>query len=270
MELKVEEIKSLAPVKFNYEDIKKWVTEKSSEYKSIVYTPETITLAKQDRATLNKVSEAINNEKKRIKNELLKPYVDFENKCKELMAIVDDASKTIDKQVKEFEEKEQNAKKEQIKAVFDAYIGDYKDLILFDLIFNPRWLNKTYTMKKIEEEINHLIVRTSDDMKVLEGQITDEVILKQVQAFYFSHIADADCLSSSLKYGMNVIESNKKLEELKQQQEARKEVKAIPVKQAPTQEELQVIDFRVWVTQEQKMKIRDFLIQNNIKYRKVD
>jgi hypothetical protein len=271
MELKVEEIKSLAPVKFNYEDIKKWVTEKSSEYKSIVYTPETITLAKQDRATLNKVSEAINNEKKRIKNELLKPYVDFENKCKELMAIVDDASKTIDKQVKEFEEKEQNAKKEQIKAVFDAYIGDYKDLILFDLIFNPRWLNKTYTMKKIEEEINHLVVKTSDDMKVLKGQINDEVILKQVQAFYFSHIADPDCLSGSLKYGMNVIESNRKLEELKQQQESKKEVQSPNIVQpAFTQEQLQVIDFRVWVTQEQKMKIRDFLIQNNIKYGKVD
>lgn len=271
MELKVEEIKSLAPVKFNYEDIKKWVTEKSSEYKSIVYTPETITLAKQDRATLNKVSEAINNEKKRIKNELLKPYVDFENKCKELMAIVDDASKTIDKQVKEFEEKEQNAKKEQIKAVFDAYIGDYKDLILFDLIFNPRWLNKTYTMKKIEEEINHLVVKTSDDMKVLKGQINDEVILKQVQAFYFSHIADPDCLSGSLKYGMNVIESNRKLEELKQQQEYKKEVQSPNIVQpASTQEQLQVIDFRVWVTQEQKMKIRDFLIQNNIKYGKVD
>jgi hypothetical protein len=271
MELKVEEIKSLAPVKFNYEDIKKWVTEKSSEYKSIVYTPETITLAKQDRATLNKVSEAINNEKKRIKNELLKPYVDFENKCKELMAIVDDASKTIDKQVKEFEEKEQNAKKEQIKAVFDAYIGNYKDLIIFDSIFNSRWLNKTYTMKKIEEEINHLVVKTSDDMKVLKGQINDEVILKQVQAFYFSHIADPDCLSGSLKYGMNVIESNRKLEELKQQQESKKEVQSPNIVQpASTQEQLQVIDFRVWVTQEQKMKIRDFLIQNNIKYGKVD
>ena len=207
----------------------------------------------------------------RIKNELLKPYVDFENKCKELMAIVDDASKTIDKQVKEFEEKEQNAKKEQIKAVFDAYIGDYKDLILFDLIFNPRWLNKTYTMKKIEEEINHLVVKTSDDMKVLKGQINDEVILKQVQAFYFSHIADPDCLSGSLKYGMNVIESNRKLEELKQQQESKKEVQSPNIVQpASTQEQLQVIDFRVWVTQEQKMKIRDFLIQNNIKYGKVD
>ncbi len=270
MELKVEEIKSLAPIQFNYEDIKKWVTEKAKEYKSVVYTEETITAAKSDRATLNKVAKAINDEKIRIKKEVLKPFEDFENKCKELQGIITDASSSIDAQVKAFEEKEQNEKKEQIKAIFDAYIGDYKDLILFDLIFNPRWLNKTYTMKKIEEEINHLIVKTSDDMKVLEGQITDEVILKQVQAFYFSHIADSDCLSSSLKYGMNVIESNKKLEELKQQQEARKEVKATPVQQAPTQEELQVIDFRVWVTQEQKMKIRDFLIQNNIKYGKVD
>ena len=270
MELKVEEIKSLAPIQFNYEDIKKWVTEKAKEYKSVVYTEETLTAAKTDRATLNKVAKAINDEKIRIKKEVLKPFEDFENKCKELQGIITDASNSIDVQVKAFEEKEQNKKKEQIKSVFDAYIGDYKDLILFDLIFNPRWLNKTYTMKKIEEEINHLIVKTSDDMKVLEGQINDEMILKQVQAFYFSHIADSDCLSSSLKYGMNVIESNKKLEELKQQQEARKEVKATPVQQAPTQEELQVIDFRVWVTQEQKMKIRDFLIQNNIKYGKVD
>ena len=108
-------------------------------------------------------------------------------------------------------------------------------------------------------------------MKVLKGQINDEVILKQVQAFYFSHIADSDCLSGSLKYGMNVIESNRKLEELKQQQETKKRVQAPSIAQETNiQEQLQVIDFRVWVTQEQKMKIRDFLIQNNIKYGKVD
>ena len=35
MELKVEEIKSLAPIQFNYEDIKKWVTEKAKEYNTL-------------------------------------------------------------------------------------------------------------------------------------------------------------------------------------------------------------------------------------------
>lgn len=267
MELKVEEFKELAPVKFNYEDIKQWVTEKAEEYKKVVYTEDTIAIARTDRATLHKFSDAINNEKKRIKNELLKPYVDFENKCKELMAIIDDASKCIDTQVKAFETKEQNEKKDTIKQVFIAYIGDFKELIKFETIFNPRWLNKTYSMKKIEEEINHLIVKANDDMKVLETQISDEMILKQVQAFYFSHIADSECLSSSLKYGMNVIESNKKLEELKQQQEAKK-VESVPVKveDEPKQEKIEIIDFRVWVNQEESLKIRNFLIQNKIKY----
>jgi ribosomal protein L29 len=273
MELKVEEIKSLAPVQFNYEDIKKWVTEKASEYKSVVYTPETITLAKQDRATLNKVSDAINNEKKRIKNELLKPYVDFENKCKELMAIVDDASKTIDKQVKEFEEKEQNEKREQIKAIFETYIGQLKDLINFDIIFNPRWLNKTYTIKKIEEEINHLIVKTHDDLSVIDAQIKDENINKSVKSYYFSNINNASVLGDALQEGMRIEENNKKLEELKKQQDAKKQENASNTKQdAPVQvtPNLRQIDFRVWVTNEQMIKLRDFLKANNIEYGRVE
>ena len=139
MQLEVQEIQALEPVKFNYEDIKSWLITKTKEYKDVVYTPETIALAKQDRATLNKVSSAINDEKKRIKNELLKPcYVDFENKCKELMAIVDDASGTIDKQIKEFELKEQEEKKGQIEVIFNSCIGDLKEIISLDTIFNPK------------------------------------------------------------------------------------------------------------------------------------
>lgn len=273
MELKVEEIKALAPVKFNYEDIKKWITEKVAEYKSVVYTPETITLAKQDRATLNKVSDAINNEKKRIKNELLKPYVDFENKCKELMAIVDDASKTIDKQVKEFEEKEQNEKKEQIRNIFNENIGDFKELIDFDNIFNPRWLNKTYTMKKIEEEIKHLVSKTTDDLNIIENTIEDESLLPQIKIFYFKNINEPSVLGNSLQQYQKEVESRKKLEELYKTQEAKKELNASNPKQdAPmqvTSEEKIQIDFRVIATKEQFIKLAEFLKLNNIDYRRI-
>ena len=70
MELKVDEIKELSPIKFNYEEIKNWVIEKSIEYKSIVYTEDTIENAKTDRATLNKVTKAINDEKIRLKKDI--------------------------------------------------------------------------------------------------------------------------------------------------------------------------------------------------------
>ena len=278
MELKVEEIKSLAPIQFNYEDIKKWVTEKAKEYKSVVYTQETITTAKSDRATLNKVAKAINNEKIRIKKEVLKPFEDFENKCKELQSIITDASNSIDTQVKSFEEKEQNEKKEQIKAVFDAYVGDYKELINFDTIFNPRWLNKTYTMKKIEDEINHLIVKTNDDLKVIDSQITNESINQAVKNYYFKNIADSSVLGNALQEGMRLDENNKKLEELKNKQNITNNSQnhtensqniTKSEQNVSKNENLLQIDFRVLATKEQFIKLKEFLETNNIDYRRI-
>ena len=67
------------------------------------------------------------------------------------MVVVPPDTSSFQPDIKAFEEKEQNEKREQIKAIFDDYIGDYKDLIIFDSIFNPRWLNKTYKKKKIEQ-----------------------------------------------------------------------------------------------------------------------
>ena len=272
MELKVEEIKALAPIQFNYEDIKKWVTEKAKEYKSVVYTEETITSAKTDRATLNKVAKAINDEKIRIKKEVLKPFEDFENKCKELQNIITDASNSIDVQVKAFEEKEQNEKKDNIRNIFNAYIGDFKEVIDFEKIFNPRWLNKTYTIKKIEEEINHLIVKTNDDLSVIENTIDDELLLPYIKGFYFKNINDSAVLGNSLQEYQKEIESRKKLDELYKSQEAKKEINASNTKQdAPmqvTEEKLQ-IDFRVIATREQFMKLKEFLEINKIDYRRI-
>ena len=283
MELKVDEIKELSPIKFNYEEIKNWVIEKSKEYKSIVYTEDTIENAKTDRATLNKVTKAINDEKIRLKKEVLKPFEDFEKKCKELQGIMSEATNSIDSQIKSFEEKEQNKKREQIKEIFNTQIGDFKDLISFETIFNSRWLNKTYSIKNIEEEIKHIVVKTNNDFEVIDGQIKDEVINKQVKAYYFKNIIEPTVLGNSLQEGLKIVEANKKLEEFKKQQEIKQEIKTEKVKVDTEKIEViennevtekiettETIDFRVWVTKEQKMKLREFLIQNNIKYGKVD
>ena len=274
MELKVDEIKELSPIKFNYEEIKNWVIEKSKEYKSIVYTEDTIENARTDRATLNKVTKAINDEKIRLKKEVLKPFEDFEKKCKELQGIMIEATNSIDSQIKSFEEKEQNRKREQIKEIFNTHIGDFKDLISFETIFNSRWLNKTYSIKNIEEEIKHIVVKTNNDFEVIDGQIKDEVINKQVKAYYFKNIAESTVLGNSSQEGLKIVEFKKKQEIKKENKNEIKteEVKVNTEKVAirENQETIEIIDFRVWVTKEQKMKLREFIIQNNIKYGKVD
>lgn len=275
MELKVEEIKALAPIQFNYEDIKKWITEKAKEYKSMVYTEETITNAKLDRATLNKVAKALNDEKIRIKKEVLKPFEDFESKCKELQGIITDASNSIDIQVKAFETKEQEEKKKQIEDLFNTYIGDFKELIIFEQIFNQRWLNKTYTIKKIEDEIKHLIAKTTTDLKVIDAQIQDESINKSVKNYYFNNITDPSILGNSLQEGMKIDENNKKLEQLRNTQKATSEEQNIKENSekitnivSKTKNLIQ-IDFRVITTKEKFMKLKEFLEINEIDYRRV-
>lgn len=275
MELKVEEIKALAPIQFNYEDIKKWITEKAKEYKSMVYTEETITNAKSDRATLNKVAKALNDEKIRIKKEVLKPFEDFESKCKELQEIITDASNSIDIQVKAFETKEQEEKKKQIEDLFNTYIGDFKELIIFEQIFNQRWLNKTYTIKKIEDEIKHLIAKTTTDLKVIDAQIQDESINKSVKNYYFNNITDPSILGNSLQEGMKIDENNKKLEQLRNTQKVTSEEQNIKENSekitniVSKTENLIQIDFRVITTKEKFMKLKEFLEINEIDYRRV-
>lgn len=263
LQLIVSPIDKINEITVNYEQLKKALGQRLENYKNMTYSEDEIDIAKKDRANLNKLDSAIKGKITEIRKELLDPFTVAEKELKELSSMVKDTSILIDNQVKNFETKEQEEKREQIKRVFEAYVGDLKDLVLFDTIFNPRWLNKTYTMKKIEADINHLIVKAHDDMAVIDGQMKDENINKTVKAYYFSHIDDPSALGNALTYGNNMIETNKKIDEITKQ-ETHKEVETKEIKEI--EEKLQIVDFRVWVTQEQKMKIRDFLIQNNIEY----
>ena len=200
------------------------------------------------------------------------------------MEIVEDDSKKIDKQIKDFEEKENNQKKVEIENYFYANVGDYKDLIDFEKIFNPRWLNKTYTKKKIEDEINHLFVKTNDDMKVIDNQIKDESINKSVKNYYFTNISEPSVLGNALQEGMKIDENNRKLEELKKAQEDKNTINVETNENheltkesyeqlenvfSSNKEKILQIDFRVFATKEQFMRLKEFLETNKIDYRRI-
>lgn len=270
MELQVNEIKALEPVKFNYDELKISLTEKVNTYKNMVYTEENIKIAKADRALLNKVSTAINDEKKRIKNLLLEPYVDFENKCKELMAIVEEGTINIDTQVKAFEQKAKDEKLKEIMSYWIENVGEFNDLIDFDLVFNQSWLNSSYSIKKVQTDINHIFEKTKMDMSTLNTTITDPIINKQVKDFYFQNMNNPSILSLAIQESKRIEESNQKLEDLEEKQQI-EQTGQVEIQVPPSENtELQQLDFRVWVTQSQKLALREFLKSNNIKFGRVE
>ena len=121
-------------IQWNKEELKAWVAEKVKDYRGLVFTEATIPDAKKDRADLNKLKKAFEDERKRIKKLCLEPYEEFERQEKELIAMIDEPLQLIDCQIKEVEEKRKEEKRLRIKDLFST-IG-FQAFVSLDMIWD--------------------------------------------------------------------------------------------------------------------------------------
>ena len=94
----------LPPIEWNYPELKKWVEDGLAAYKGRVYTDDNIAMAKQDRANLNKLADAIDTKRKEMKAVYLEPYTEFEAQAKELTALVKAQADEIAAQIKAYDD----------------------------------------------------------------------------------------------------------------------------------------------------------------------
>lgn len=154
-------------IDWNFDDLKKEITEKAGEYMNLVYSDDQIKEAKKDRAELNKFKKALDDKRKDVKSQVMNPYIAFETQIKELIGIVNKAVDNIDSQVKGYEEGLKQKKEELCRKLYEKHIGDLNRIIPYEKVFNPKWLNKTYPEKAIIEDIQSLYKRVDQDLKVI-------------------------------------------------------------------------------------------------------
>lgn len=168
MELKITAYEMPKAIDFNFEELKAEIKEKADLYKNMVYTDETIKEAKTDKAKLNKFITALEDKRKEVKKQCLQPYEEFEKQVKELVAIVNEPVKLIDAQVKDFEDRQKAEKEVKIQAIWEKEVQEANAEISLDKIFNDRWLNVTFTLKKVQEEIKARIEQFNADLASLD------------------------------------------------------------------------------------------------------
>lgn len=260
LELIVSDVQEQKAITFNYEHFKNILSGKLEVYKNTIYTEDNISEAKADRAKLNKLSKALNDEKKRVKNELLKPYIDFETKVKELIGIVDEATITVDNQIKSFEEKDKQEKLEEIIKYFDEKNVDYKGLIDFDKIFQNEWLNKTYTLKKVQMNIDHIFARTNQDIEMFEETFKNEKdILIQAKQIYFENINEPTVATLTMQKVNEIKEFNKKMADTEQNITKTEEKITNSVQNVANEEKVGRV-FKIVCTYEKLKELNNFLV----------
>ena len=200
-------------IETNFEAVKAWLTEELSPYATMVVTPDSIADAKKTRASIRKVGDSIDSQRKAVKKEWMRPYEAYEAKCKELTGIVGDAVTNIDGQIKAMENAEKEAKRQRLSDFFDEHSYDVADFITFNDIFDSKWLNATFS----EVDAANSIMSQIEDIK--EGLETIRAMSSPYEAAMLSEYGKTHNLSKALAEGRR-LEAIQKAEEERKAREA--------------------------------------------------
>ena len=270
LELKIGAVKP-ASVEFNYAELKKEIAERTLPYKGLIVTEDAIPTAKADLAKLRKLEKAIDDRRKDVKKEYNAPYMEFEAKIKDILSDIQAAEQNIDSQVKGFEKKVEDEKLSQIQKFFGLAFGELAKDVRFEKVYNSKWLNKGYKMAEIEEEIAAAANKLYADIEVVKGLKSSHEASLMKTLFYSLDLGEVLVEHNTLVE----FEERKKAEELAKQ--AAVEPEPTPVAETPiaenepeiivdTPKPIQQIDFRVWVNEDQKAALKNFLVSNGIRY----
>lgn len=270
MELKIHEIAFPKAIEFNYEDIKKEIAEKLQHYANLVYTDEQIKVAKTDRATLRKFIDALETKRKEIKKQCLEPYEAFEKQMKEIVAVVNEPVLLIDKQVKNFEERQKEEKREEIKKYWESTEIQLPIPLTLEQLFDEKWLNASVKMSTIQTEIESKLTKITNDLDILAN--LPEFSFEAIEVY-----KDTLDLNKAINEGKRLSELMKR----KAEAEAKAEAETIskmetvetpkPVETAPTispeTETRRWVGFEAYITTDEARALRDFFVTRNISFR---
>lgn len=272
---------ALPPVKWNYDELKQQLTEGLAAYKGRVYTDDTITQAKKDRAALNKLATAIDDKRKDMKARYLQPYQEFEAQAKELAQMVKDQAAEIDAQVKAYEQHRKDVKLASIKELYTAVIGKLAPLVPYEKLHDPKWLNVTASMTTITDEMGAKIEKAAAGLKAIDELGLDEDIAEQVKGVFLKGFD----LAAAIAEKNRIIKQREELARYKAAQtaqdaqetakgklaleSAQKRAQAASAQNTAQSGTLIQVDFRVWATARQLTFLKKFLNDHHIKYDRV-
>lgn len=262
-------------IQWNNEELKAELQAKMADHENLVFTEETISDAKKDRAALNKLKSAFESERKRVKKMYLEPYNRFEAQVKELTALIEKPIGSLDAQIREVEENRKDRKREEIEALF-VTIG-FQCFVSLEQIWDEKWLNASVSMAKIEEQMKSEMYRIGKEVATISR--LSEYSFEAMDTY--KRTLD---LSMAIQEGQRLSEIQKQKEEYERTEKERAVVgavvgtgmgkaayapKAEREEQGRTESEKITLDFRVVATKGQLSMLKAFLIENRIQYEPV-
>lgn len=281
MEIRINDLSLPEKIIFNYEELKEGISAKVAHYKNLVYTDDQIKEAKEDRANLNKLKKALNDERIRLEKEYMIPFNTFKAQLNEIIKIIDEPVTMIDSQVKEYQENKKEEKRKEIVSYFDSVKEKLPDEIGLESIFNTKWLNESVSMKSVKKEIDDIVCKIQVDISTIND--LGELSFYALEKYFKSHN-----LNDSILFAKEQIELEKKKAEFENKNEEMDPVE--PLEEPEIVSEIEEIPFyepednfipdfreperawmalRVKVSEEEKKLLIEFLREHNFDFKEI-
>lgn len=222
--------------------------------------------AKTDKALLNKIEKTVSDKRKEVQKAWNEPLDEFLKEMKSLEKSISDASSQLKNITDEAENKEKEIKKSQIQEFWNTLKFN---VITLDRIFNPKWLNKTFSMKDIMNECNNIVDKINSELNTIKSMNDEdsEILL----SFYLETLD----LNATLQKGNQLKADREKLKEEKIISETKEPVieKTIqpPIVKVTEKENDPIMDYKLELhgPKSKLILIRQYMEQLGITYTKL-
>lgn len=282
MQMEIYE-KRIGDLQWNFDELNKALDQRLEVYKALVYSADQITEAKKDRAALNSLAKTINDRKIELKKEFCEPYEVFASQVKQLTVKINEASKSIDVQIKAYEDLEKEEKRKRIAEWWDEN-GAHLFQIAFEKVWNEKFLNKSCSDSAWQKELKAKAEQIDRDLDAISH-------IPETDKLNFCVPKYLECLDlgATLAAWEEKLEADRRAAELKERMEreraereaqrqaeqARKsEERAQQVQNEPTEtseeSEVRIIEFRVKATRKQLGELSAFMKDHGILFQRVN
>lgn len=249
----------------NYSAVVAAVKERLSTYEGMVVLEDAIPQTKQEIADLRKVAKTASDLRISVKREHEAKISETINQLKEITDLYNDAANKLDSQVKEYELKAQQEKEAQIRSYWNEHVGKIGEFLSLDVVWNPKWLNKGYSMTNVMLDIDTAIETATKGVRTILGMKTPH---QQTLLRTFFTTLD---MQKVMEEKLALDEQTEKMADSPQESVPASQPTVEPVKQENAVEDdfkEYTLCFKVTATKKQIIALREFLIANNIKYMK--
>lgn len=269
-----EFVKNLPQVLNNLDKVEEWVKQQTASDRNLVVTAENEEAVKARCAELNKLTEQIEAKRKEVKKAYQAPLVLFENKCKAVVAALQEPKDYLWGQIKAADERRKSEKRAALLQHYQETIGNDYGYAPWEMIEKSTWLTKGARLETVYKELDEIADHVHADIEAITS-----VAGSDSAALLFEY-KRGKSLTDVLKYYEALkaqreqqAERLRQIEAQKAQAAREREVEVheeAPTTSAPTQPEEKVyaITLHFRMTRAQAQRLSRFLQENNIYYTK--